>query len=38
MGKIPPQGRMYVKGRTTIARKLCPSLQDEFAENETSAQ
>ena len=37
MGKTPPQGTMYVK-RTTIARQLCPSLQDNFAENGTSAQ
>jgi hypothetical protein len=28
----PPQGIMYVKIRTTIARQLCPSLQDDFAE------
>ena len=33
MGKTPPQGTMYVKIRTTIARKLCASLQDDFREN-----
>ena len=38
MGKTPPQGTMYVKRRTTVARKLCPLLQDDFIENETSAQ
>jgi hypothetical protein len=40
MGKPPPppQGTMYVKRRTTVARKLCPSLQDDFTENGTSAQ
>jgi hypothetical protein len=38
MGNPPPQGTMYVKIRTTVARKLCPSLQDDFRENETSAQ
>jgi hypothetical protein len=38
MGKSPPQGTMYVKRRTTVARQLCPSLQDDFAENGTSAQ
>jgi hypothetical protein len=31
----PPQGTMYVKRRTIVARKLCPSLQDDFAENGT---
>ena len=35
--KPPPQGTMYVKRRTTVARKLCPSLQDDFAENGTSS-
>jgi hypothetical protein len=38
MGKSPPQGTIYVKIRTTIVRKPCPSLQDDFVENETSAQ
>jgi len=38
MGKTPPQGTMYVKIRTTVARQLCPSLQDDFAENGISAQ
>jgi hypothetical protein len=38
MGKIPPQGTMYVKRRTTVARQLCPSLQDDLAENGISAQ
>ena len=38
MGKTSPQGTMYVKGRTTVARELCPSLQDDFTENGTSAQ
>jgi hypothetical protein len=38
MGKTPSQGIMYVKRRTIVARKLCPSLQDDFAENETYAQ
>ena len=33
-----PQGTTYVKRRTTFARKLFPSLQDDFAENETSSQ
>jgi hypothetical protein len=37
MGKPPTQGTMYVKIRTTVARKLCPSLQDEIAENGTSS-
>jgi hypothetical protein len=36
MGKPPPQGTMYVKIRTAVARKLCPSHQDEFTENGTS--
>jgi hypothetical protein len=34
----PPQGTMYVKRRTTISRQLCPSLQDDLAENGISAQ
>jgi hypothetical protein len=34
----PPQGTIYAKRRTTVARQLCPSLQDDLAENETSAQ
>jgi hypothetical protein len=38
MGNPPPQGTMYVKRRTTVSRKLCPSLQDDLAENEISAQ
>jgi hypothetical protein len=38
MVKIPPQGKIYVKRRTTIVRKLCPSLQDNFLENGTSAE
>jgi hypothetical protein len=38
MGKPPPQGTMYVKRRTTVARKLCPSLQDDLVENEIYAQ
>jgi hypothetical protein len=38
MGKPPPQGTMYVKIITIVARKLCPSLQDEVAENGTSTQ
>jgi hypothetical protein len=38
MGKTPLQGTMYVKRRTIVARQLCPSLQDELAENETSSQ
>jgi hypothetical protein len=38
MGKTPPQGTMYVKRRTPVARQLCPSLQDDFIENGTSAQ
>jgi hypothetical protein len=29
----PLQGTMYVKRRTAVSRKLCPSLQDDFAEN-----
>jgi hypothetical protein len=37
MEKIPPQGTMYVKRRNTVSRKLFPSLQDDFAENVTSA-
>jgi hypothetical protein len=32
-GNPPPQGIMYVKGRTTVARQLFPSIQDDFAEN-----
>jgi hypothetical protein len=38
MGKNPPQGTMYVKRRTTVVRQLCPSLQDNFVENGTSAR
>jgi hypothetical protein len=38
MGKPPSQGTMYVKRITAIARQLRPSLQDNFAKNETSAQ
>jgi hypothetical protein len=38
MGKTPPKGTIYVKIRTTVARKLCRSLQDDFAKNGTSAQ
>jgi hypothetical protein len=34
----PPQGTMYVKRRTTVSRQLCPSLQDDFAENGTFSQ
>jgi hypothetical protein len=37
MGKTSPQGTMYVKRRTIVARKLCPSLQDDFIENVTSS-
>jgi hypothetical protein len=33
MGKIPPQGTMYGKIRNEVARKMCPSLQDDLAEN-----
>jgi hypothetical protein len=38
MGKTPHQGKMYVKRIITVARQICPSLQDEFAENGASAQ
>ena len=38
MGKTTPQGTMYVKRRTTVVRQPCPSLQDDFAENETFSQ
>jgi hypothetical protein len=38
MGKPPPQGTMYVKIRTTVVRQLCPSLQDDLAENGISSQ
>jgi hypothetical protein len=38
MGKTHPQGTMYVKRRTTFARKLYPSLQDDLAENGIYAQ
>jgi hypothetical protein len=38
MGKTPPQGTMYVKRRTIVARQQCPSLQDDLTENGTSAQ
>jgi hypothetical protein len=38
MGKIPPQGTMYVERRTRVARELCPSVQDDLAENEIYAQ
>jgi hypothetical protein len=38
MGKNPPQGTMYVKRRTAIVRQLCPSLQDDFVENQASSQ
>jgi hypothetical protein len=38
MEKTPPQGTMYVKRRTKVARQLCPSLQDDFAENGTYSQ
>ena len=27
----PPQGTMYVKTRTIVARQLFPSLQEDFA-------
>ena len=37
-GKPPPQGTMYVKRRTIVSRKLCPSLEDDLAKNETSTQ
>ena len=37
MGNPPPQGRMYVKRITTVSKQPCPSLQDDFAENETSS-
>jgi hypothetical protein len=33
MGNPPPQGTMYVKRITTVTKKLCPLLQDDFAEN-----
>jgi hypothetical protein len=33
MGKTPPQGTMNEKIRTTVARQLCPSRQDNFVEN-----
>jgi hypothetical protein len=32
MGNPPPQNTMYQKKRKTIARKLCPSLQDDRAQ------
>jgi hypothetical protein len=32
----PPQSTMYVKKELTVSRKLCPSLQDDCAENGTS--
>jgi hypothetical protein len=35
--KTPLQGKMYKK-ELIVARKLCPSLQDNYAENGTSAQ
>jgi hypothetical protein len=39
MGKTPLEGTMYVKKRrTTIARQLCPSLQDDLIENGIYAQ
>jgi hypothetical protein len=38
MGKTPPQGTMYVKIINTVDTQLCPSLQDDFAENENSGQ
>jgi hypothetical protein len=31
-------GTMHVKRRTTVARQLCPSLQDDLVENGISAQ
>jgi hypothetical protein len=34
----PPQGTMYVKRRTTVSRKLYPSLQDDLVESGISAQ
>jgi hypothetical protein len=38
MGKTPSQDTMYVKRRTTVSRQLCPSLQDDLAENGISTQ
>jgi hypothetical protein len=37
MGKNPPQGTMYGKIITIVARQLCPSLQHDLAENGTSS-
>jgi hypothetical protein len=38
MGNSPPQGTLYVKKRTTVARELCPSLQEDLIENEIFSQ